>query len=135
MPDVGDTTANDPLAVTLVGAATEDNTLQASPSGPAGLAGAAPGDITYQWLRDGVAIAGAIGATYTLGQADVGRVITVQATFDGETAVSAGTGFVANVNDAPTGVVLIIGTAAETETLAADTTAEPKNSGSGSADS
>ena len=41
--------------------------------------------ISWQWNRDGVAIAGATGSTYTLVQADVGAVMTVTASYtDGE---------------------------------------------------
>ena len=37
------------------------------------------GAISYQWQRDGVNMAGATGATYTLGDADVGHAISVVA--------------------------------------------------------
>ncbi|MEM6759406.1 MAG: hypothetical protein AAF601_07990, partial [Pseudomonadota bacterium] len=121
-----------PLEVALTGTAAEDSTLQANLSGPSGLAGAGPGDITYQWLRDGVIIAGAIGATYTLDQEDVGATISVQVSFGGEDATSAPTADVANINDAPKGAVLITGTAAETETLVADTTGLSDEDGLGS---
>ena len=40
------------------------------------------GDITYQWKRNGVAIAGATASTYTLVQLDVGATITVSATYN-----------------------------------------------------
>ena len=64
------------------------------------------GAVTYQWQRDGADIPGATGATYRLLQGDVGSDITVTASYtDGqgtsETVTSAGTGSVANVNDAP----------------------------------
>ncbi|MEL7163823.1 MAG: M10 family metallopeptidase C-terminal domain-containing protein, partial [Pseudomonadota bacterium] len=114
-------TPAEPLVVAVSGNAIEDSTLQANLSGPSGLAGAGPGDIVYQWMRDGVAITGAIGASYTLGQDDVGAAISVQVSFDGETAVSADTSEITNLNDAPTGAVLIMGTAQQNETLSANT--------------
>ncbi|WP_297324591.1 hypothetical protein [Nitrosomonas sp.] len=51
-----------------------------------------------------VAIGGAIGSTYTLGGADVGKKISVEVSYtDGhgtsESLTSAQTGFVANAND------------------------------------
>jgi large repetitive protein len=66
------------------------------------------GTISYQWKADGVDIAGATGTTFTLGQAEVGKVITVTASYtDGqgasESVTSAATASVANVNDAPVG--------------------------------
>ncbi|GLX80160.1 hypothetical protein tinsulaeT_35000 [Thalassotalea insulae] len=39
------------------------------------------GDISYQWFRDEIAIAGATGASYTLVLDDVGTQISVQASF------------------------------------------------------
>ena len=109
--------------VTISGVATEDQTLTASNT----LADAdGLGVISYQWLRDGVAIGGATNSTYTLGDADVGATITVAASYtDGqgtsESVTSAGVGPMANVNDAPVGVPTIIGTVTEDQTLSADT--------------
>ena len=85
------------------------------------------GVFSYQWLRDGVAIAGATSSTYTLGDADVGAIITVTASYtDGqgsaESVTSAGTTAVTNVNDAPTGLVTISGVATEDQTLTASNT-------------
>jgi len=81
------------------------------------------GPVTYQWLRDGVAISGATGDAYVLTQADVGRTVSVRASYVDlrgmATAVtSTATAAVANVNDAPTGTVRVQGKAAEGETLA-----------------
>jgi hypothetical protein len=83
---------------------TASNTL----TDPDGLSG----PISYQWYRDGVAIGGATGATYTTAQSDVGAVITVVASYTddqgtAESVSSAGTAAVTNVNDAPSGVVTI----------------------------
>jgi hypothetical protein len=82
------------------------------------------GTVRWQWLRDGQAIEGAVGERYTLTQADVGKAITVRASYvDGsgtaESVTSAATAAVANVNDAPTGDVTISGTATQGHTLTA----------------
>ena len=82
------------------------------------------GTIAYQWQRDGVDISGATGSTYTLGDDDVNSVITVTASYtDGfgfdESVTSSTLGPVANVNDAPVGLVNITGNATENETLTA----------------
>ena len=68
------------------------------------------GPIGYQWLRDGVEIPEATGESYTLTQADVGKTISVTASYtDGqgtvESATSSATAAVQNRNDAPTGSV------------------------------
>jgi Nitrous oxidase accessory protein len=73
-----------------------------------------PASFSYQWLRNGVAISGATGESYVLTQADVGSAITVTTTYvDGlgtsETVTSGPTGPVGNINDAPTGSVVIDG--------------------------
>ncbi|HQD16681.1 MAG TPA: hypothetical protein PLY54_14640, partial [Ottowia sp.] len=39
------------------------------------------GPISYQWQRDGVAIGGATGSSYTTSQADVGAVLSVVASY------------------------------------------------------
>ena len=83
---------NDVLSVT--------NTL-ADLDGPATLTG-----ITYQWQSGGVNVSGATGSTYTLTQADVGKVMTVVASYTDASATvehktSAATNAVVNVNDAP----------------------------------
>ncbi|WP_218011569.1 hypothetical protein, partial [Azohydromonas lata] len=72
---------------------------------------------TYQWLRDGQAIEGATGERYTLTQADVGKGLTVRASYvdqfgHAESRTSAATAAVDNANDAPTGGVALSGTAA-----------------------
>ena len=79
-----------------------------------------------QWQRDGVAIAGANASTYTLGDADVGTLISVHVSWvDGqghaEQLTSAALGPVVNVNDVPTGLPVITGTATEDQTLVVDT--------------
>ncbi|MEY4765758.1 MAG: hypothetical protein RI907_2431, partial [Pseudomonadota bacterium] len=104
--------------VTITGTAIQGQTLTANHSlvDADGL-----GTITYQWLRNGAAT-GTLGEAYTLTQADVGSQITVQAMYtDGqgaqESVYSASTASVANVNDAPTGSLVISGGAQEGQTL------------------
>ncbi|MCX7257854.1 MAG: hypothetical protein NTZ64_14335, partial [Polaromonas sp.] len=85
------------------------------------------GSISYQWKAGGVAINGATASTLTLGQAQVGKAITVTASYtDGfgavESKTSAASAAVANVNDATTGKVTITGTALQSQTLTAANT-------------
>ncbi len=103
--DINDTPSG---SVTISGSAVEDAQLTASNTlgDNDGL-----GAISYQWQRDGVDVDGATGETYTLGQEDVGAVITVVASYtDGsanaESVISSASAPVANVNDAPTGTIL-----------------------------
>ncbi len=124
--DVTVTAVNDaPTGVPLItGTVTEDQTLTADTSGLGDADGL--GTFRYQWLRNGVAIGGATGSTYTLGDADVGTQISVAVSYtDGqgtsESVTSVPTAPVLNVNDAPTGVPLITGTVTEDQTLTADT--------------
>jgi VCBS repeat-containing protein len=113
--------------VSITGAATEDQVLTAvsTLADPDGL-----GTLHYDWQRDSgsgfASIGAADQATYTLGDADVGGVVRVVVSYtDGggfaETATSAATGAVANVNDAPTGAVVITGAVTEDQVLTADT--------------
>ncbi|MGE3710958.1 MAG: hypothetical protein AB7G35_14930, partial [Hyphomicrobiaceae bacterium] len=84
--------------VTVGGLAQEDSVLTASfgdddPDGPAS-------GLTYQWYRNGAAVAGATAATYTLGDADVGATMTVTASY------TDGQGFAETVESAPVGPVI-----------------------------
>ncbi|MGR4865241.1 M10 family metallopeptidase C-terminal domain-containing protein [Caulobacter sp. LARHSG274] len=123
---------NDPHTggVSITGAATEDQVLTAIST----LADAdGLGTLHYQWQHNVgsgyVDIVGAADqATYTLGDADVGGTVRVRVSYTdahgtAETATSAGTAAIANVNDAPTGGVAITGTTTENQILTADTTA------------
>jgi hypothetical protein len=116
-------------SVTIAGAATEDQTLTVSNT----LADAdGLGAIAYQWQSssDGSTwtnIAGSVGNTLALGDAQVGKQIHVQASYtDGhgtsESVNSPSTSAVANVNDVPTGTVTLSGTATEDQTLTASNT-------------
>jgi len=119
------TDANDtPMGVPLVtGTPAEDQILGVDTSGISDQDGLGP--FSYQWRRDGAAIAGATGGTYTLGDADVAARIDVVASYlDGrgtpEAVTSLQTGPVANVNDAPSGTPLVAGSVQAGETLTVD---------------
>ncbi|WP_395010431.1 tandem-95 repeat protein, partial [Undibacterium sp.] len=110
--------------VTISGTATQGQTLTASNTiaDDDGL-----GAISYQWKAGGNVIAGATSSTLVLTQAQVGKTISVVASYtDGqstaETVTSTATVAVTNVNDAPTGLVTISGTATQGQTLTASNT-------------
>jgi len=108
-------------SVTINGLASQGQTLTAANS-LADLDGLGP--ISYQWKANGTAITGATTSTYVLQQAEVGKAITVTASYtDGfgtpEAVTSAATAAVANINDAPTGSVTISGLASQGQTLTA----------------
>ena len=108
-------------SVTISGLASQGQTLSAANT----LADAdGLGPISYQWKANGTAITGATSSSYVLQQAQVGKTITVSASYtDGygtaEAVTSAATAVVANVNDAPTGSVTISGLASQGQTLSA----------------
>jgi Ca2+-binding RTX toxin-like protein len=113
---------NDPGSVSISGAATENVTLTANVSDPEGT-----GIISYQWKANGSNIGGATGHTLLLTDSQVGKVISVVASYtDGkgtaELLTSAATAAVANVNDSPTGSVSISGRKVEGGTLTASNT-------------
>ena len=111
-------------SVTIAGAATEDQVLTAANT----IADAdGLGQIGYRWQRaDTVSgtysdIAGATSQTYALGDADVGKFVRVVASYTDahgtpESVISTPTAAVANVNDAPTGIILSASTVAENST-------------------
>ena len=116
---------NDPPmgSVTIDGTATENETLTANTTGIADEDGLGP--FAYEWRRGETVVASA--DNYALTQADVGSLITVTVSYtDGggtaESLTSTPVGPVTNVNDTPTGSVTIDGTAAEDQTLTANTT-------------
>lgn len=110
--------------VAIDGEAKQGEMLTANTSGLIDADGI-PANVTYQWLRDGVWITGATQSTYILGQADVGKAITVRVSYnDGfvESFTSAATTAIANVNDAPTGLTIQGAAGAKQgDTLTADT--------------
>jgi hypothetical protein len=116
-------------AVTVIGTPTQAQTLTATSSiaDADGIPASGSGAIAYQWKADGAAISGATGSTFTLTQAQVGKTITVTASYTdlggtAESVTSAATAAVVNVNDAPTGSVTISGTATRGQTLTAANT-------------
>ena len=110
--------------VAITGEATQKQTLSASND----LADAdGMGTVSYQWLADGINIEGATDSTLLLTEAQVGKAISVKASYsDGhgsdESVLSAATASVGSVNDAPTGSVLISGSATQGQTLSASST-------------
>ena len=110
--------------VTITGAATQGATLTAANT----LADAdGMGTVSYQWLADGANISGATGSTLVLSQAQVGKAISVKASYTdalgtAESKTSTATTAVANANDAPTGTVTIAGTTSKGDTLTAANT-------------
>jgi hypothetical protein len=108
-------------SVTISGTATQGETLTVSNTlaDENGI-----GTISYQWLADGIAISSATESTYTLTQDEVGKSITVSASYTdeigtAESVTSSSTDSIININDAPTGSVTISGTATQGETLTA----------------
>jgi Domain of unknown function (DUF4347)/RTX calcium-binding nonapeptide repeat (4 copies) len=89
--------------------------------------GALQPSISHQWYADGVAISGARFDTYTLTQAEVGKAITVKASYidafgTAESVTSASTTAVTDVTHSPGGAVSIVGTATQGQTLTATNT-------------
>jgi len=112
--------------VTVSGSATQGNTLTVANTlaDIDGIASSGSNAISYQWLADGVAVSGATGTSLTLAQAQVGKAITVTATYTdlmgtAESVKSSATGLVNNVNDLPTGSIDISGSASLGQTLTA----------------
>jgi len=110
--------------VLITGTAKQGETLTASQT-LADVDGLGP--VSFQWLVNGAAIQGATNDTFTLSQAEVGKRISVIASYtDGagtaESKTSAATLRVANVNDLPQGNVLISGQAKQGATLTASNT-------------
>ncbi len=109
-------------AVAISGTPTQGQTLTASHTltDTDGL-----GTVRYQWMVNGTIVA--VGSTYVLSQSDVGHAVTVVAEYadsEGtvESVASTATSPVANINDAPTGQVLVSGNAMLGQTLIASNT-------------
>lgn len=85
------------------------------------------GPILYSWKADGQDITGAHGSTYVLLQSEVGKSITLTASYTDlqghfETVNSASTMPVGNINDQPSGNVVITGLAIQGQRLTANQT-------------
>ena len=84
------------------------------------------GQLSYQWYADAIPISGATGTSLALGQAQVGAVITVSASYtdgfgEAEQVISLATEAVENINDIPLGGVSVSGLLREDETLTVST--------------
>jgi hypothetical protein len=111
---------------TITGLVRENQTLTANTAAISDADGL--GAFSYQWLRNGTDIAGATSSTYATGDADVDGLLSVRIRYTDafgtlETLTSAQTAAVQNINDVPTGLPLITGTATENQTLTADVSA------------
>lgn len=85
------------------------------------------GTFAYQWQADGVKILGATSSSYRTTQAEVGKAINVVVSYtdklgNAESVASNATEAVANVNDAPSGVVTINGIPTQGQVLTASNT-------------
>ncbi|MEZ6062950.1 MAG: hypothetical protein R3C19_21605 [Planctomycetaceae bacterium] len=114
--------------VVISGTPTEDEILAADVSGIADADGL--GEFSYLWST------GATTPSITLGDSDVGSSITVTVNYtDGqgtaESLTSVAVGPVANVNDLPTGDVVIVGSPLEGHVLSADTSGIADDDGLG----
>ena len=111
-------------SVTISGKAAQNQILTASNT----LADAdGLGSINYQWLSNGLIIAGATQSTYILTPSDSGKNISVKSSYvdqqnNPESLTSSPTAKVENVNDLPTGNVTITGTATQNQTFTASNT-------------
>ncbi len=114
---------------TISGMAQVGETLTADTSNVEDADGLSNPGYSYQWLADGVVIAGATGATYSPVEVDVGSAIRVKVSFTddrshAETRTSDATAAVEpRPNSEATGLPTISGTVQVGETLTADTAA------------
>ncbi|QDT62011.1 aspartate kinase [Stieleria bergensis] len=109
----------------IAGVSTEDQTLGVDLNGISDVDGMATSVFSYQWYRDGAAVVGATADQYTLGDADVDAEIHVEVSFTDDRGgvnvlQSVATTAVVNVDDAPIGLPVIIGTAIEDRALSVD---------------
>ena len=109
-------------APTISGTAQVGKTLTASRSGIADADGLDNAAFSYQWVAGGTDIEGASGSTYTLADADEGKMVRVRVSFNDDAAheeslTSAATEAVQPRPNSP----VIRGTARVGETLTADT--------------
>ena len=108
----------------IQGIAEEDQQLTADISGIVDHDGINPETITYEWLRNDVAITGATGTQYRLTQADVSALISVRISYvdfykSSEVLTSAPTVSVGNVDDPGVALVTIEGIQTQGQTLSA----------------
>lgn len=116
-------------APTIGGTAKVGETLTADASGIGDADGLDNASFSYQWLADGSDISGATGSSYTPVAADVGKAVSVRASFtddagNAESLTSAATDAVVKAANAPaSGAPSISGTARVGETLTSAATA------------
>lgn len=82
-------------------------------------------NISYQWRAGDTPISGATNKVFNLAQAQVGQTISVVASYTddegfSETIASAPSTPIADVNDAPSGELALVGVAREDETVSVD---------------
>jgi hypothetical protein len=113
-------------SVTISGTATRGQTLTAANTlaDVDGIPTSGSGAISYQWRADGAPISGATNSSFLLTQAQVGKAVSVTASYTDsggttESVTSSATAAVTNVNIAPTGTVTITGTPTQGQTLTA----------------
>ena len=117
-------------SVSISGTATQGQILTAS-NNLADIDGL--GTISYQWLNDGNVISGATASTYTLAASDVGKAISVKASYTdlqntAENVISNSTALIATpINYPPTGDVTILGNTKVGEVLTAKNTLNDAN--------
>ena len=116
-------------SVTITGTPTQGQTLTVSNTlaDVDGIPTSGTGAIAYQWNAGGTAITGATGSSLVLTQAQVGQAISVTARYTDnqgtvENVTSNATAAVVNVNDPPTGTVVITGIPKQGQTLTASNT-------------
>jgi hypothetical protein len=120
-------------SVTISGSATRGQTLTAANTlaDVDGIPTSGSGAISYQWRADGAPISGATSSSFLLTQAQVGKAVSVTASYTDsggttESVTSSATAAVTNVNSGPAGAVTITGTPTQGQTLtAANTLADP----------
>jgi hypothetical protein len=124
--EIAVTNANDAPegAIVIDGDATQGKvlTIGSTLRDPDGIPSTGLGALKYQWFADTQPIIGGSGASLSLSQSQVGRAITVQATYTdllgtNESITSEATARVVNLNDPPLGSLVILGTSEQGQTL------------------
>lgn len=109
---IGNVSNSEPTgSVSISGTPIQGQTLTASNTlvDADGIPASGSGALSYQWKADGNAISGATSSTYTLTHAEIGKTITVIASYTDnqgtvESITSNATGAVAQGNTAPTAI-------------------------------
>ncbi len=117
---------NKPTGIVIIGGSATQGTILTANAALADADGIASA-FSYQWQAGGIDIIGATDFFYVLTQAEVGKTLTVAASYtDGqgthESVTSSASASVTNINDQPIGHVTISGTATQGATLTASNT-------------